>query len=482
MSDLKQGALQRLFFEHFGLWPSGIEMLPASGSDRKYYRLRNGDVSCLGAINSDKKENEAFVSFTKALLGVGFPVPEVYAYHESEGIWLLQDLGDQTLFSALAKGREASDISDEVKGYYYKVVNLLPALQIKGAEVIPFDKCYPRAAFDERSMRWDLNYFKYYFLRLAHIPFDEQRLEDDFEVLVKKLCSVNSSWFMFRDFQSRNIMIKDKDVWFIDYQGGRRGALHYDLASLLYDGKADLPESFRQDLLERYLDAAAAYISIDRVAFKQEFYGFVLIRILQAMGAYGFRGFYEQKSLFLQSIPYALKNLSYLLDNDLLPKGMSELQAVLKRLISTTSLYEYGKKTESLRVVVKSFSYKRGIPTDTSGNGGGFVFDCRGLPNPGRLDGLKEFTGLDRVVSEYLERFDEVEEFKQSALGLVELTVQNYLSRGFSNLMVSFGCTGGQHRSVYMAESLVKHLNEKFDIDIDLEHRECDNWPQNKTH
>lgn len=481
MSNLKQEALQRLFFENYGLWPTSCEMLPASGSDRKYFRMTNSTIQCIGAINSDKKENDAFIAFSRALHDADFPVPEVYAYNESDGVWLLQDLGDTTLFSFLARGRSGSTITDEVKSFYYQVISLLPALQIKGAEVIPFEKCYPRAAFDERSMRWDLNYFKYYFLRLSHVPFDEQRLEDDFDRLVNRLCSVDSSWFLFRDFQSRNIMIHDQQVWFIDYQGGRKGALHYDLASLLYDGKADLPESFRQELLERYLEVASSYISIDRTQFKQDFYGFVLIRILQAMGAYGFRGFYEQKSLFLQSIPYALKNLTYLLDNDLLPHDLPELHLVLRRLTTTSWLYDFGKRGEKLIVTVKSFSYKKGIPTDSSGNGGGFVFDCRGLPNPGRLDGLKEYTGLDEQVSDYLEHFVEVQEFKDKAFGLVDLTVQNYLSRGFSNLMVSFGCTGGQHRSVYMAENLSRYLKETFDAEINLQHRECDNWPQNKV-
>jgi hypothetical protein len=321
-------------------------------------------------------------------------------------------------------------------------------------------------------MMWDLNYFKYYFLKLAKIPFDEQALEDDFSVLTSYLLSADSGYFLYRDFQSRNVMLKDGEVFFIDYQGGRRGALQYDLASLLYDGKADIPQNIRAELYEFYLGEIEKYLPVDRHRFDEYFKGFVLIRIMQAMGAYGFRGFYEKKEHFLKSIPYALENLSGLLAGLELPIWIPELKHVLEQVCQSEFLRQIGKTENHLTVNVSSFSYKKGLPVDTSGNGGGFVFDCRAILNPGCIDKYKELTGRDDKVKEFIETKTEMATFLSSVKALVSQSVENYMERGFTSLSVSFGCTGGRHRSVYAAENIAAFVRNKYPVTVVLNHRE----------
>lgn len=464
--------ISRLFEQSFGVWPETCEPLPASGSDRQYFRIRSKSDSVIGAFNPDKAENKAFTTFTHHFRRIHLPVPSVLANDPEHGVYLLNDLGDETLYDRLTTDRKGGKFPDSVLPYYKEAVRQLPQFQITGAKDLDFSVCYPRDAFDTRSMLWDLNYFKYYFLKLAKIPFDEQKLEDDFALFCNLLSKSESNFFLYRDFQSRNIMIHQNQLWFIDYQGGRRGALPYDLASLLYDAKADIPNEIREILLEEYINSAKQLLPIDEHRFRNEFYSFVLIRILQALGAYGFRGFYEQKNHFLLSIPYAVKNLTYLLNNNLLPSGFSELTKVLERIINEKSLLDYGKTTNRLTVDIWSFSFKKGIPVDKSGNGGGFVFDCRGLPNPGRLESLKDFTGNDQPIIEYLEKQDDVKAFALETQSLAARTIENYLTRGFSHLMISFGCTGGKHRSVFLANQLAGFLKGKYNIDINLRHRE----------
>ena len=339
---------------------------------------------------------------------------------------------------------------------------------------INYDYCYPRAAFDKQSMMWDLNYFKYYFLKLAKIPFDEQALEDDFQNFSDYLLTAENDFFMFRDFQSRNIMLHDNQVSFIDYQGGRKGALQYDLASLLYDAKADMPQSVRNELLEFYLDELDKYQKVDRSEFKAYFTGYVLIRIMQAMGAYGFRGFYEKKEHFLKSIPFALDNLKIVLENNNIPIELPELFNVLDAISQSIFLRKIGMQDGALTIQVTSFSYRKGLPEDPSGNGGGYIFDCRAIYNPGRFEEYKQLTGKDPEVIDFLEKKSEIGVFMANVFGLVDQSVKTYLSRGFSHLSVNFGCTGGQHRSVYAAEKLAKHLNDKFPVKVILTHREQD--------
>jgi rhodanese/phosphatase family RapZ-like protein/phosphotransferase family enzyme len=342
--------------------------------------------------------------------------------------------------------------------------------------------CYPRSSFDRQSIAWDLNYFKYYFLRLAGVPFNEQALEQDFTRLTKLLLSASRDYFLYRDFQSRNVMLRkalnivpnEDQPFFLDYQGGRKGALQYDVASLLYDAKADLPPDLRQQLLDHYLDSLAGYIELDRAAFMQYYYAYVYVRIMQALGAYGFRGFYERKVHFLQSVPYALKNLRWLLHNAELPIALPTLMEAFKNMVASDKLQGLVPTSQPERLTVRifSFSFHRGLPQDDSGNGGGFVFDGRSLPNPGREERFQSLTGKDSLVVDYLDQQESVRQFLTSAISLVDASISTYQSRGFKHLMVSFGCTGGQHRSVYLAERLADHLRAQGDVEVVVRHRE----------
>jgi len=362
-------------------------------------------------------------------------------------------------------------------GYYKKILDILPHFQIGAAKDMDFSVCFPRHAFDQNSMMWDLNYFKYYFLKLAGIIYDEQKLEDDFQSFCDYLLEADDQYFLYRDFQSRNIMIRGGEPWFIDYQGGRKGALQYDIASLLFDAKANLHPRQREELLDYYIESLQKHIPVEAESFRAHFYGFVLIRIMQAMGAYGFRGFYEKKPLFLQSIPYAKRNMLWLLENDKIPANTPYLKQIVEKIIKSPRLKQYDKPSTGLKVSIRSFSYKKGFPVDESGNGGGFVFDCRSLPNPGREAAYKKLTGKDAEVIEYLEIESAVGEFIENTSRIVERSVDAYLERGFTHLMVCYGCTGGQHRSVFCAERLAERLAEKFDVTIDLQHVEELSWP-----
>ena len=473
--DLKiKEEIIQLYEAHFQEEMTAFEVLPPSGSYREYCRIRSEHHQAIGAWNQDVKENTAFLEFSDHFYKQGVAVPEIYTVNQEKTCYVQEDLGNLTLFDYLSRTRELEGFSEKIVNVYKKVLLELPKLQISAGKGINYDFCYPRAAFDKQSMMWDLNYFKYYFLKLAKVSFDEQALEDDFQNFSDYLLAAENDFFLFRDFQSRNIMLRDNKVAFIDYQGGRKGALQYDLASLLYDAKADIPQPIRNELLEFYLDELEKHITIDRNEFKAYFTGYVLIRIMQAMGAYGFRGFYEKKEHFLKSIPFALENLNYLLKNNNIPIELPELFSVLKAVSQSKFLKEIGVQQAKLTVRVCSFSYKKGLPKDPSGNGGGFVFDCRSIHNPGRYDEYKQLTGKDQPVIDFLKANSEIGEFLSHVYALVDQSVAMYLSRGFTHLSVSFGCTGGQHRSVYSAEQLVKHLNEKFPVNVILSHREHD--------
>jgi len=451
------------------------EILPPSGSYREYIRLKSLHFKAIGAWNEDEKENRAFIEFSRHFKVKGINVPEIYDYDQAKGIYLQEDLGDMTLFQLSVDVRRIEGFSQKIVEVYHKVIKELPKIQIVAGKGINYDYCYPRKYFDRQSMMWDLNYFKYYFLKLAKISFNEQLLEDDFITFTDYLLKAESGFFMFRDFQSRNIMIKDEEPWFIDYQGGRQGPLQYDLASLLFDGKADIPQQIREELLELYLDELDKINPVDRNEFMQYFYGFVLIRIMQAMGAYGFRGFYEKKEHFLKSIPFALENLNIVLSKAEFPVAMPELIKVLRSLQNSVYLNKIVSKELKLTVLITSFSYKKGIPKDPSGNGGGFVFDCRGLNNPGKFDEYKTVNGKDEPVIKFFEKDGEMEYFLNPIFSLVDRSVEKYLEWKFTHLMISFGCTGGQHRSVYSAERLAVHLREKYQVKVVIQHREQEN-------
>jgi hypothetical protein len=352
---------------------------------------------------------------------------------------------------------------------------------VEAGRDLNYGACYPRESFDRQSIAWDLNYFKYYFLKLAGVPFHEQALEEDFERLTEFLLRAERGYFLYRDFQSRNVMLREGQPYFLDYQGGRKGALQYDIASLLFDAKAELPPALRAQLLDHYLNALAEYISLKREEFLEHYYAFVYVRIMQALGAYGFRGFYERKAHFLQSVPYALRNVRWLLHNVKLPVGLPALMQAFTDMVGSEKLHTVGNPAASvagdgLTVVVTSFSFHRGPVQDESGNGGGFVFDARSLPNPGREERFKTLTGRDAAVAEYLEQQESVGTFLDSAMSLVEASVTEYERRGFHSLMVSFGCTGGQHRSVYLAEQAARRLKAHRGLRVELRHREQEMW------
>lgn len=470
--DFTTSILTQLAEEYAKQSVKKCEPLAQSGSHRRYFRLTLSDDSTLiGAFNDDIAENKAFFTYTKFFTNKHFNVPELLVVAPDKKHYLQTDLGKTTLYDFLSANRDdQGQPSPEVVRYYEQVVQQLPALQLSGHEGLDFSVAYPRAAFDRQSMQWDLNYFKYYFLKLVNVPFNEQLLENDYNNLIDYLLSAESDYFLYRDFQSRNIMVDNGSVYFIDYQGGRKGALQYDVASLLYDAKADLSPALREHLLTLYLDALSQQIEVDRSAFLSYFQGFVLIRILQAMGAYGYRGYFERKTHFLQSVPYAVHNLDSLLRNFNLPIELPELTRVLRGIIASDFVKPY-QPAKTLTVQVQSFSYKQSIPNDPSPNGGGFVFDCRALPNPGREQQYRAFTGKDACVIDYLNQYPAIHEFKSHVFAIVDMSVDNYLERHFDHLMVNFGCTGGQHRSVYFAEQTAKHIQNKYpNVKVELRH------------
>jgi aminoglycoside/choline kinase family phosphotransferase len=468
--------LNRLFEHYFHSPVVQVQPLQGQlgGSGRSIIRLTGKTASAIGILYGVREENAAFLEFSRHFRKHGLPVPEIYAEDLDHGAYIEEDLGDTSLFEFLSKNRTGETIAPDVVEAYRRVIATLPRFQIDAGRDLNYKACYPRGSFDRQSIAWDLNYFKYYFLRLAGIPFSEQALEDDFSRLTKFLLSANRDYFLYRDFQSRNVLLRDGQPYFLDYQGGRKGALQYDVASLLYDAKADLPPELRQQLLDHYLDVVAGFTDIKRDAFMQHYYAYVYIRIMQALGAYGFRGFYERKAHFLQSVPYALKNLRWLLHNVTLPIALPTLLEAFHSMLASEKLQSLASQADQLVVRILSFSFHRGLPKDDSGNGGGFVFDGRSLPNPGREERFKALTGKDAPVIDYLNQQETVHQFLASVMSLVDASVANYQQRGFKHLMVSFGCTGGQHRSVYLAEQLAKHLRNRGGIEVIVQHRELE--------
>jgi aminoglycoside/choline kinase family phosphotransferase len=468
--------LNKLFEQHFHAPPQRIQPLQGElgGSGRKIIRLANENVTAIGILYGVREENVAFLEFSKHFRRHGLPVPEIYAEDLRHGAYLEEDLGDTTLFEFLSKNRAGGNIAPQVVEAYRKAVAVLPRFQVEASRDLNYKVCYPCASFDRQSIAWDLNYFKYYFLRLAGIPFNEQALEDDFGRLTEFLLTAPRDYFLYRDFQSRNIMLRNGDPFFVDYQGGRKGALQYDIASLLYDAKADLPPELRQQFLDHYLDRLSSFIKLDRAAFMQHFYPYVYIRILQALGAYGFRGFYERKAHFLQSVPYALKNLRWLLHHVQLPIALPTLMDAFKNMLASEKLQGLATDADNLVVRIFSFSFHQGLPKDDSGNGGGFIFDGRSLPNPGREERFKTLTGKDAPVIDYLNQQESVHQFLASVYSLVDSSLGSYQQRGFKHLMVSFGCTGGQHRSVFLAEQLARHLRARNGLEVVVRHLELE--------
>ena len=471
--------LARLFEQHFGSAPTSIHAVQGGlgGSARIITRFANDAHSAIGILNENVKENTAFLEFSKHFRQHGLAVPEIYRVHDSRTAYLEQDLGNTTLFHLLAQHRNGAEIAPEAVAAYRQVVEVLPRFQVVAGRDLDYSVCYPRPSFDRRSIAWDLNYFKYYFLKLSEVPFHEEALEEDFDKLSDYLLSARRDYFLYRDFQSRNIMLHDGQPWFLDYQGGRHGALQYDIASLLFDAKAELPPALREELLNHYLDALAEHIPVNRQDFLECYYPYVYVRIMQALGAYGYRGFFERKLHFLQSVPYALQNIRWLLHNVTLPIELPALMDAFSAMLGSEKLQRLAiTERKELTVVVTSFSFHRGPVQDESGNGGGFVFDARSLPNPGREAQFKKLSGRDAEVIEYLESEETVSQFLENALNMVTASVRAYKKRRFTHLMVSYGCTGGQHRSVYLAEQTARRLAATEGLKVILRHREEESW------
>ncbi|MBI4544273.1 MAG: phosphotransferase [Gemmatimonadetes bacterium] len=481
-----QSRILTLFREHFGAPGESLRPLHQDGSNRRYFRVTAADGrTAIGVVGPNPDENRAFLSYSRAFRSIGLPVPEIYRVDEAAGVYLEEDLGDTTLFEALtaARAEEAGGLPESVLPAYRRVLALLPRFQIEGGRAVDYGVAYPHSAFDRKSILWDLNYFKYHFLQLAHIPFNESRLEEDFHRLADYLLGADTRHFLYRDFQSRNIMLRDGEPWFIDYQGGRRGALQYDIASLLYDAKAAIPDDVRELLLDEYLDLLAERLPVERDEFHEQYRGYVLVRIMQAMGAYGYRGFFERKTHFLQSVPHAVRNIERILEEQLLPVRLPEIEAVFDRITNTPSLRgDTERLPPGLTVHIGSFSYKAGYPQDATGHGGGFVFDCRGVPNPGRNPEFAGLCGLDGVVVEFLESKPEATAFWDNVRGLIDAQIEAYTRRGFTSLSVDFGCTGGQHRSVYFADRLARHLRQRFPkVNVRVSHREEPAWAEARS-
>jgi len=454
------------------------EMIPPSGSYREYMRIIGKKQTVMGVFNTDKKENNAFVTFSRHFKSKGLPVPEILVVDEIKDIYLQEDFGDTMLFDHILQERRGAHFPDSLILTLKKVIKELVRFQIEGGEDLDYSAGYPRASFDKQSMMWDLNYFKYYFLKLAKIPFDEQLLEDDYLKFSDYLLDAPCDYFLYRDFQSRNIMLKDGEPKFIDYQGGRKGALPYDLASLLYDAKADFPQEVRDELLAYYIDELSSYEQIDLAAFKSYYYGYILIRMMQAMGAFGFRGFYERKEHFLQSIPYALRDLKEVLKHLDFPVELPEMLASLQRVCDSKFLKTVGKKKDAkLKITIQSFSYLRGISAEAIA-AGGFVFDCRVIDDPVGNAGFHTEQGSWDALSAFFTDDTGMPDFLKSINAIIDRAVEKYQKQNERHLNINFGCVGGQHRSVYAAECLAKHLMEKYDVEINLKHLEIENIRQ----
>ena len=474
--------LNRLFEKKYGCRPENIKQMTGSASPRRYCRMSTGEHSCIGVIGTDKPENEAFVALSKHFMSKGMAVPRVYDVSEDAMAYIQEDLGDEVLFDRYIKSSDSPEARKEVEALLCKTMAMLAKLQFEGAADLDFNVCHPQKVFTERSAMFDLNYFKYCFLKPTGLEFHEMLLQDDCERFAADLvaCGLPVSepcgdipTFFYRDFQARNVMLRDNEPYFIDFQGGRRGPIYYDVASFVWQARARYSPELKAKLLDSYLDAVSRYIPVDRDLFSKNLRLFLLFRYLQVLGAYGFRGWTEHKTNFVTSIPAAVEALKELISTPF--ERYPYLMKVLGEMLDLPRFEPQYDSGDRLKVTIYSFSFKRGVPADPSGNGGGYVFDCRSIHNPGRYEPYKKLTGRDEPVIKFLEEDGEVFGFLDHVYGTVDPHVETYLGRGFKNLMVSFGCTGGQHRSVYCAEHLAAHLSEKYpDIVIELIHREQD--------
>lgn len=464
-------SLESLFERYFGVAPGSVTALTGSASHRRYFRLSAPDGrSAIGVQGTDEEENRAFITLSRHFSSKGIRVPKVLV---SEGLCYLQeDLGSRMLSDALSAGRATGKYDPEEQALLRKTIAALPKIQVEGARGLDWSVCYPQPAFDARMVDFDLNYFKYDFLKLSGVEFNEIRLQDDFDRLRNDLLAEPSDTFLYRDFNARNVMLSGGEPWFIDFQGGRRGPLQYDVASFLWQASARYPDSLREELLGVYLDALKVYGPVDEAHFRERLRLFVLFRMLQVLGCYGYRGLWERKAYFIGSIPPALEIVRSLLPLADYPYLGEVLEQLVRKECVPPSAAAGQDSGQGLTVTVYSFSYRKGIPADPSGNGGGYVFDCRSVHNPGKYDRFKQLTGLDTPVIRFLEEDGEILRFLENVYALVDAHVERFLQRGFTHLQVSFGCTGGQHRSAYSAQHLAEHLVAKYPVRVHLIHRE----------
>lgn len=474
-------SIRALYQSWKGEEPESLDVLQQSGSERRYFRLWGKEGSVIGTYGANIRENEAFIYFSNEFRKKELAVPEILAVSKDGAYYLQQDFGNVSLLNRL----EAEGFVQPVYDLFRQSLEQLAMLQVKGDKGLDYNQCLTNKEFGKQAIMADLLYFKYYFLDALRKPYDKQKLIDDFEALSNYLTHTEYKYFMFRDFQSRNILVTDDNqVHFIDYQGGMKGAPQYDVASMLWQARANLPEDWKERLLEDYMTAFEQWIpaAMDRAVFRSQYNGYVLIRLLQVLGAYGFRGLFERKAQFLTSIPLALRNLRDFFQNQRLGIAVPEFRKVLNMCVADEIIEQFTplQASDSTPLLVKicSFSYRNGVPADNSGNGGGYVFDCRGILNPGRLDSMKTKTGRDKDVKDFLEQQTRMPEFLNSVFDIVDISVEDYIRRGFESLTVCFGCTGGQHRSVYAADALARHLRNKFKVKIELSHlvQDARNW------
>lgn len=503
-----------LYKEWSGAEPVHVEQLPGAGSNRRYFRVSGTDEhTVVGVIGTSRDENHAFVYLSHHFRQRQLPVPEVLAVSSDELRYLQVDLGTVSLYDAIKGGRDAGGrYNQHEKELLKRVIRELPNFQIQGARGLEWENCYPQPAFNVDSVLFDLNYFKYCFLKPTDLDFHELKLEADFRMFSKDLTAETADSFLYRDFQARNIMLDcDGNPYFIDFQGGRQGPFYYDLASFLWQASARYPNKLRQQLLFEYYHSLMQFTEVPSTHhFADRLSLFVLFRLMQVLGAYGFRGYFERKKHFIDSIPPAMQNLRDLLSEtdggfgcqlqrmypymvDMLRRmtQLPQFAQIEQPALTRTDGYKTaeqnvykahpldGPATFSkydgkgpLVVRVFSFSYRKGIPEDASGNGGGYVFDCRSTHNPGRYEPYKKLTGLDEPVIRFLEDDGEILTFLESVYRLADAHVARYIQRGFTSLMFSFGCTGGQHRSVYSAQHLAEHIHQKYGVEVRINHRE----------
>jgi len=470
--------LELIFEEHFGVLPDQVAVLPVSGSDRRYYRLSKGEMTAIGTQNTNVAENNTYFYFTELFKKHGINVPEIYRVSKDRRFYLQQDLGTTSLFDQVTQ----EGFTDNVRQNYHKALEQLAKAQWIAGREANFDQCFATKQFDEKAIMADLFYFKYYFADLQKVHYDKVLLMQEMEELSRELARVQPQMLMYRDFQSRNVMIHDGKTYLIDFQGSMKGPAQYDLASMLWQAKAQLPESWKEDLLNGYIAIlnTLPIPRMDEIYFRRGYAQFVLLRLLQVLGAYGFRGLLQRKPHFISSISPALKNLEVFLSSYPQLPAYPELRSLLEKLSSKEMQALYAepeiKDPGKLQVTINSFSYKNGIPKDSSSHGGGFVFDCRGILNPGRFTAYKHLTGQHASVQDFLRQETKMQDFLDHVYGLVSINVEDYLARGFEHLSVSFGCTGGQHRSVFAAEQLGAYLSNRYNVPVTVNHLNEQRW------